>query len=365
MSRALRFLQRLAPRSLAGRWQSATEPAAVKIFDPFRVGYVPEHFSTPLHFAQKHHGLGAKLVPFPSGTGHMVAALQSREIDVALGLTEGWIAAMGRALMVGKDAGFRLVGTYVQSPLCWSISTGAKRDDITAVADLKGKTAGVSRMGSGSHVMAYVLAHAQKWLDPASSTPSLSSSSDPSLPSSDPFYFEPLDNFANLRAAVNEGSADFFLWEHFTSKKYYDDGSIKKVGEIYSPWESWTIVAAEPVLKGYTYGRRLPQFGDPQPLKLDHFFDRLEKGVQHFEKHPDEAVKHITTEMDYSDADAREWMKTVRFRPWPRGVSMQTVSLVLSSLRNAGVLNSDGSHADPMVAWESSPSGSANHWRYQ
>lgn len=36
-----------------------------------RIGFVPEHFSTPLHFAEKHFGLDAKLIPFPSGTGHM------------------------------------------------------------------------------------------------------------------------------------------------------------------------------------------------------------------------------------------------------------------------------------------------------
>ena len=35
---------------------------------PLRIGFVPEHFSTPLHFAQKHFGLEATLIPFPSGT---------------------------------------------------------------------------------------------------------------------------------------------------------------------------------------------------------------------------------------------------------------------------------------------------------
>jgi hypothetical protein len=86
---------------------------------PLRVGYVPEHFSTPIHFAKKHYGLEAELIPFPSGTGHMITALRGGEIDVGIGLTEGWVAGLGRSQESGdRDGGFKLVGTYVETPLC-------------------------------------------------------------------------------------------------------------------------------------------------------------------------------------------------------------------------------------------------------
>jgi hypothetical protein len=84
-----------------------------------RIGFVPEHFSTPLHFAQKHFGLDATLVPFPSGTGHMITALRADEIDIGIGLTEAWIAGLGKEGVEG-DGGYRLVGTYVETPLCES-----------------------------------------------------------------------------------------------------------------------------------------------------------------------------------------------------------------------------------------------------
>jgi hypothetical protein len=82
-----------------------------------RIGYVPEHFSTPIYFAQRHFGLNAQLVTFPSGTGHMIAALRAGEIDIGIGLTEGWVAGLGHEHVVG-DGGYRLVGTYVETPLC-------------------------------------------------------------------------------------------------------------------------------------------------------------------------------------------------------------------------------------------------------
>lgn len=88
---------------------------------PLRIGFVPEHFSTPLHFAEKHFGLDATLIPFPSGTGHMITALRAGEIDVGLGLTEGWVAGLGKDEVEG-DGGYKIVGTYVETPLCSSCS---------------------------------------------------------------------------------------------------------------------------------------------------------------------------------------------------------------------------------------------------
>ena len=73
----------------------------------------------------------------------MVQALKACELDVGIGLTEGWVAALGKQ---GKEAGFKLVGTYVDTPLCWAISTGARRD-ISSVEELRGKKVGVSRIG--------------------------------------------------------------------------------------------------------------------------------------------------------------------------------------------------------------------------
>lgn len=88
---------------------------------PLRIGYVPEHFSTPIYFAKKHFGLDAELTPFPSGTGHMITALRADQIDIGIGLTEGWVAGLGKEDTPG-DGGYRLVGTYVETPLCESYS---------------------------------------------------------------------------------------------------------------------------------------------------------------------------------------------------------------------------------------------------
>ncbi|KAI4189260.1 MAG: hypothetical protein L6R41_001581 [Letrouitia leprolyta] len=296
---------------------------------PLRIGFVPEHFSTPLHFAAKYFSLSATLIPFPSGTGHMVTSLRAGEIDIGIGLTEGWVAALASPPSPSsaknanengeKNNEFKIVGTYVESPLCWAISTGAGRDDIISVSDLQGKKMGVSRIGSGSYVMGFVLAEQEGWFDSSSLKK--------------PFDVQPLQTFENLRKAVNDHSADFFMWEYFTSKRYYDsnlpaqDIPIKKVGEIYTPWSSWKIVARSDVVGS---------------KELEEVFEKLNKGIGYFREYGEEAVGYISSELDYTEGDAREWMKGVRFADVVRGVGRGVLERTVESLKKAGVLGESG-----------------------
>ena len=61
-----------------------------------RIGYIPEHFLTPLHFAHDKYGLSshAELIPFPRGTGTLIDAFHTRSIDVGIGLTESFIVGL-------------------------------------------------------------------------------------------------------------------------------------------------------------------------------------------------------------------------------------------------------------------------------
>ncbi|KAG4432786.1 hypothetical protein IFR05_011722 [Cadophora sp. M221] len=285
---------------------------------PLRIGFVPEHFSTPLHYAQKYFGLNAELIPFPSGTGHMITSLRSGEIDIGIGLTEGWVAGLGKEDVEG-DGGYRIVGTYVETPLCWAISTGSKRE-INTVADLKNGKIGVSRIGSGSYVMGFVLADQNNWLSPSSPNP---------------FQVIPLQTFEKLRSGVNDSTVDFFMWEHFTSKRYYDNGEIKRVGEIYTPWSSWKIVAATSIEKG--------------DGRLEDLFEKLDQGVKYFERHQDESVEYISTALDYSEEDAREWLKTVEFTKGTKGVDLGVIRKTVEILKKAGVLSEEGLKPEVMV----------------
>jgi hypothetical protein len=175
--------------------------------------------------------------------------------------------------------------------------------------------------------MSFVLADQNNWLPESPST-------------NPPFNFTPLQTFAKLRDGVNSSEVDFFMWEHFTSKKYYDNGEIKKVGEIYTPWSSWKIVAT-------TSQERFEN--QELDLQVEKLFQAVDEGVYYFENHQDESVEYISTSLDYSKEDAQEWLKTVKFTKGTEGVKLDTIEKTVSTLRKAGVLTSKGLQPNAMI----------------
>jgi hypothetical protein len=182
--------------------------------------------------------------------------------------------------------------------------------------------------------MGFVLAEERGWLLP---TAGVGTSHEQASPYTDIVV---LNTFENLRKAVNSGEADFFMWEYFTSKRYYDSGEIRKVGEIYTPWSSWKIVASTSLIKG-----------DNLDPRVDDLMDKLNLGIKHFNENQDEAVKYISTELDYTEADAREWLQTVRFPERTQGVDPKVIASTCDILRTAGVLSmTQGVDSSAMIA---------------
>lgn len=276
-----------------------------------RIGFIPEHFSTPLLFAEqkglfKQKGLQIELLEYPSGSGHLIQSLKNGEIDVAIGLTELFV----RGLCNG-DEEYQIAGTYVESPLCWAVSTGAGRNEIENLGQLDGKRIGISRIGSGSYVMSFVMALQEKFLSESE--------------------FCVLDTFANLRKSVNlspeVAPSDAFMWELFTTKKYYDNGELKQIGHIYTPWPSWVIVSGKNVEKS----------------ELGLFSDALNEGIDHFNKNPQESVEYIASNLDYTKEDAQEWLKTVKFAENVKTIDFDKIAKNTSKiLQTAGVVMQNG-----------------------
>ena len=183
--------------------------------------------------------------------------------------------------------------------------------------------------------MGYVLAEDRGWLTPTVTT---GTDKDSAAPYSD---FVVLNTFENLRNAVNKGEADFFMWEHFTSKKYYDSGEIRKVGEIYTPWSSWKIVAST---------KLVGEDGAVDP-GVEDVLEKLNLGIKHFNDNKEEAVKYISTALDYSEEDARAWLKTVKFPERTQGVDQKVIERTVQILQKAGVLvTSKGMGPEAMIA---------------
>lgn len=111
------------------------------------------------------------------------------------------------------------------------------------------------------------------------------------------------DTFANLRKGVNqlpELETSAFMWEWFTTKPYVDNGEVRFIGNVPTPWPSWTIAASKSV---------------QQPDLLQEFQGKLQESILSFTSPSNEveSLKVIEDHFEYKAEDVRQWWSGVRW----------------------------------------------------
>ena len=77
-------------------------------------------------------------------------------------------------------------------------------------------------------------------------------------------------------------------------------------------------------------------------------FEALDKGVEYFGENQEEAVSYISSKLDYSEQDARDWLGTVKFPKDVKGVDEEVVEKTIGVLQKAGVVG-EGIQASTMI----------------
>ena len=195
-----------------------------------KVGGVPEHFNYPWYITLKNkeytkQNINLRWQDFPGGTGAMCKALREKEIDIAIVLTEGII----KDIINGNPS--KIIQTFVKSPLIWGIHVGAK-SKFQSIDDLENATVAISRYGSGSHLMAIVNAYNNGW-------------------DIDKLKFKVVKNLQGGIDALTNGEADYFMWEHFTTKPLVDNGTFRRVGDCPTPWPCFVVAIREEILENH------------------------------------------------------------------------------------------------------------------
>lgn len=193
-----------------------------------KIGGVPEHFNLPWHLAIENNkfskkGIDLQWQDFHGGTGAMCKALRDGNIDLAIILTEGII----KDIINGNPS--KIVKIYVESPLLWGIHVGAK-SKFKNVKELEKTKIAISRYGSGSQLMAIVNAYNNGF-------------------NIDNLNYKIVKTLEGGIKALTNGSADYFMWEHFTTKPLVDQGIFRRVDSITTPWPCFVIAVRDEVLK--------------------------------------------------------------------------------------------------------------------
>ena len=156
------------------------------------------------------------------GTGETKTSLESGELDMAIALTEGMVAAIA----AGNPSA--ILRTFVSTPLQWGVHVPA-HSDLHSMDDLPGQRFAISRFGSGSHLMAHVLASDLGY-----------------KPTEDQFV--KVGNLDGARVALANGRAEIFLWDRSTTSPYVDNGEFRRVGLQPTPWPAFVVVARRDVV---------------------------------------------------------------------------------------------------------------------
>ena len=193
-----------------------------------RIAGVPEHFNLPWHLCIENGefdevAIDLQWTDVPEGTGKMCQMLREGETDIAVILSEGIV----KDIAAGNDAS--IVQVYVQSPLIWGIHVDAK-SDYQQLSDLENKKVAISRMGSGSHLMAVVNAKNQGC-------------------NIQNLQFEIVNTIDGAVEAVSSGKADYFMWERFMTKPLVDRGTFRRIADCPTPWPCFVIAVRNEFLK--------------------------------------------------------------------------------------------------------------------
>lgn len=193
-----------------------------------RIAGVPEHFNLPWHLCIENGefdevDIDLQWTDVPEGTGKMCQLLRDGETDIVVILTEGII----KDIAGGNESS--IVQVYVQSPLIWGIHVYAK-SDYQQISDLENKKVAISRIGSGSHLMAIVNAKNQNW-------------------DTQKLQFEIVNTIDGAVDALSNGTADYFMWERFMTKPLVDNGTFSRIADCPTPWPCFVIAVRNEFLK--------------------------------------------------------------------------------------------------------------------
>eukprot|EP01035_Chromulina_nebulosa_P025553 gene25553-33353_t len=233
--------------------------------------------------------IGIEYISVPEGTGRMMELLEKNEIDLALTVTDAFISNKSKA--THKKA--ILCGTYVNSPLIWALCGRGNDISIKKQFDDKIKSGevvkyGISRLGSGSHTMAFYYDFL------ASKTKEMKSTE--YLPKCE---FVVANNFQQLREGVNRNDFDVFLWETFTTKPWFDSGELTKLGEVSAPWPAFSYVTN-------IYSNSGSEPNIKELLIRDCLYPAVKEAIDEFTRisSRDISIRRIVDEFKHTESDA-------------------------------------------------------------
>jgi ABC-type nitrate/sulfonate/bicarbonate transport system substrate-binding protein len=264
---------------------------------------VPEHFNLPWHLCLENgefekEKIDLQWTDVPEGTGKMCQMLRDGTADIAVVLTEGII----KDIVNGNPS--KIVQVYVKSPLIWGIHVAA-HSTFQTLADLENTKVAISRQGSGSQLMAYVNAKNQGW-------------------DTSKLQFEIVNTLDGGVTALTEGTADYFMWEHFMTKPLVDKGVFRRLANCPTPWPCFVIAVREEVLA-------------KQPKTITTLLEIINAKTRNFKDIPNIETQLATTYHQKKE-DIKEWLSLTEWTQ--EKIDIALINRIQNQLQELNIIDS-------------------------
>lgn len=270
-----------------------------------KIAGVPEHFNLPWHLAIENgdfekENIDLQWTDVPEGTGKMCQMLRDGSTDIAVILTEGIV----KDIVAGNPS--KIVQVYVESPLVWGIHVAGK-SDYKELSDLENKKVAISRLGSGSQLMAYVNADNQKW-------------------NTENLEFEIINTIDGADEALTNGTADYFMWERFMTKPLVDKGVFRRIADCPTPWPCFVIAVRNEILES-------------NPTIIVKILEIINQTTEEFKEIPS-IDKTLASNYQQKIKDIQEWLSLTHWSQKP--LSEKMLNKVQNQLLELKIIDKKG-----------------------
>ncbi|MGB5554867.1 MAG: ABC transporter substrate-binding protein, partial [Flavobacteriaceae bacterium] len=117
--------------------------------------------------------------------------------------------------------------------------------------------------------------------------------------------------------ALTTGNADYFMWEHFTTKPIVDKGQFRRLGDCPTPWPCFVVAATDVFLAKHSG-------------VLKHILDVINAYTSEFKQIPS-IDRSLANRYGQKLEDIQEWLRLTRWSQ--QQMTVQTVDLVQETLK--------------------------------
>lgn len=265
------------------------------------IGGVPEHFNLPWNLAVQGDAFSdldveVRYVEYPQGTGEMMRAVNDGEIDVALVLTEGAVAH------IAKNGSTGIIGTWVESPLVWGVHCAhGTTPSPNFPHDAR---IGISRPGSGSHLMPLVHARQEGWAQP--------------------LVFVEISTLAGAIDAFASNGIDAFYWERTMTWPNCEAEQMSLHGVFSAPWPAFVAVCRRDRV-------------DALAARWTQILERIERFTEGLLRDRRAFIDLVSESFGIPRKEIRGWLERTTFRP-SLEVSRDGLAACVNELVAAGIL---------------------------